>query len=144
MSTDYKLKSTLLKPLLKAAVSGVATRMVYGDKEVEIFGSRYSMLTFGAGVGLASEGVAQIITMWVLPRLEDNSQARHYESLVVSLGTAAGSFAIIPMLISSDKPTGSEMATMAGIGVATEVASSYIFDNLFGTSGGNAPLISAY
>jgi hypothetical protein len=144
MSTDYKIKSTLIKPLLKAAVSGIATRMVYGDKEVELFGSRYSMLMFGAGIGLASEGVAQIINMWVLPRLETDNQARHYESLVISLGISAGSFALIPMLVSSDKPTSGEVATQAGIGALTEAFTSYINDNLIGNSEGMAPLISTY
>jgi hypothetical protein len=144
LSTSDKLKSTLLKPLIKAGVSGITTRMVYGDKEVTIFGTPYSMLTFGAGVGAASEGVAQIINMWVLPRLEANNQARHSESLVISLGIAAGSFALVPMLVSSNQPTSSEMLTMAGIGAVTEMASTYIYDNLLGNSGGQGPLISVF
>jgi hypothetical protein len=144
LSTTDKVKSTLLKPLIKAGVSGIATRMIYGDKQVVVFGTPYSTLTFGAVLGLASEGVAQVINMWVLPRLESNNQARHYESLVISLGISAGSFAVIPMLISSEKPTSSEMATMAGVGALSEMVGTYIYDNAFGNSEGQGPLISVF
>jgi hypothetical protein len=143
-STQDKLKSTFLKPVLKAAVSGVATRMIYGDKAVVAFGQSFSTLTFGAGMGLASEGVAQIINMWVLPRLESNNKARHFESLIVSIGISAGSFALLPMLISADAPTSSEMATNAGVGALAEVVTGYLWDNLYGMSEGQTPLISIY
>jgi hypothetical protein len=143
MSKDA-LRSTFLKPLVKAGVAGLVTRGVYGNNQVIAFGQSWSTMTFGAGLGLASEGVTQIINMWVLPRLEPNNKARHFESLVVSLGISAGSFALLPMLVGGDKPTGGEMATLAGIGAATEVLSTYIYDNLWGSAEGMTPLLALY
>src|SRR4051794_14230128 len=116
-SSNDKLKSTLVKPLIKAAVSGLASRIVFGDVAVNVLGMELSAMSFGAGLGAASELVSQVVNMYVLPRLESSNRARHFESLVVSLGLSAGSFALLPMLLSGDKPTGGQVMTWGLMGM---------------------------
>ena len=141
MSVGDKTKSMLLKPLVKAAVASAAIRMVYGDVRTKVFGQEMSSLTFGAGVGLTSELIAEVVNQWVLPQLEENNKARHFDSLLVSLGLSAGSFAILPVLVAGSKPTGSEVMTNMGMGALVEVVASYVHDNAFGGVG-QTPLFS--
>jgi hypothetical protein len=130
MSTTAKLTKQFAKPVVNGAVSAALMRFTLGDVGFNIGSTKIGVLPFGFGLGAIGSFVTEGVNAWVLPyTVGKDPKAAKIESMVISVGTSAAYFAIIPKLMNSDVDS-DEMQKLALAGAGAEIASSYLFSNV--------------
>jgi hypothetical protein len=129
MSTD--LKQMLGKPLISGAIAAVSMPMLAGGSEYIYNGQRYKLWMLGMGLGVASSFISEVIHKYVLPNIPGHEKYMTLESMVLSIASSAGVFALGAKMVNGSV-TMSELRTFAMAGAASEVLSGYLATNFLG------------
>src|SRR3954452_2025612 len=131
MSVKAGVTRTFTKPLVNAGVGAAALTFIYGaDKSFYLGDTRIPVPLFGALLGGIGSFVTETVDTWVLPyTIGKDEKVRKLESMVISVGSSAAYFALLPKLLNSDVGM-ADMQKLAFAGAASEVASSYLYSNV--------------
>ena len=125
---DYK--KLITKPAISAGVGAVSISMLAGEaKYFQMGDKKIPLWLVGGGLGFASSFASEFVSNFILSHIPQNERLKHLESIVVHLGSSGLAFALIPKLLNSDA-TMSELRTFFLSGVLSEVASTFIHDNI--------------
>jgi hypothetical protein len=129
-TTTATLTKQFAKPVVNGLVSAGLMRWSLGDVGFNFGSTRIGVLPFGFGLGAIGSFLTGTVNAWVIPyTIGKDAKTAKWESMVVSVGTSAAYFAIVPKIMNSDVDS-EEMTKLALAGAASEVASSYIYDNI--------------
>ena len=97
-------------------------------------GKEIGILPFVFGLGFVSQFSSELISNWILPYINRSSQVTKFESMVLSIGANAVSFAVIPKLLNSEVDM-NNIKQLAMAGAITEAVSSYLYQNVLAGQG---------
>ena len=119
------------KPMVSGAIGSVAITQLSGGREFVYNGKRYSLYGLGFALGFGSSFLSELTHNYILPHIPGNAKYQHLESMVLSVATSGGAFAIGARLL-NENITMTEARTFAMAGAAAEVLSSYVATNFLG------------
>jgi hypothetical protein len=126
--TMDRLKEQFSKPLINAGVSAFALNTLFPGSAFEIGDRQVGVAMVGAGIGFTSSFLSEIVSQWIVPQISSDQRLQNIESMIVSLGASAGAFVVIPRLLNPNLNM-AEANRLAMVGAASEVLSSYLYNN---------------
>jgi hypothetical protein len=127
-STMDRVKQQFTKPLISAGVSGFALNTLFPGSSFEIGDRTVPVAIVGAGIGAASSFASELVAQWIVPQISSDQRLQNLESMIVTVGSSAGAFVLIPRLLNQNLNMG-EANRLAMVGAASEVLSSYLYNN---------------
>ena len=129
---DYK--ELFFKPVVSGGVSAVAFRQMFGPAQtITLYGKQMSVTAVGGIIGFVASFLTEVATMTILPHITKDARLRHYESLVLTLGTSGAVFWAIPRFFAAggEGNTAAINQNLVLIGVLSEVLSQWIYESFF-------------
>jgi hypothetical protein len=123
------LSSWLAKPVTIAAASGAALRFGLGDVGLIVGGTRVPIAVAGAAMGLFSSYVSKLVSNFVVPMNGGDTRIMNLESMVVSFGSSALYFAVIPKILNTALTT-AQMGQFAMYGAIGNLAGEFAYNSL--------------
>lgn len=127
-----QLKKQLIKPLINGGVSALALEMITskGQKYFAYGGKKYSVMTLGVVLGIASSFAVEFTSGVILPHIPKNQKFQHLESMALHIAGSAGVFALAAKLLGGSITSAEEAKKFMMAGAVAEAVSNYIYENL--------------
>ena len=132
--TSSKLQRQILKPALAGTVGSLITTQFLasnaGYEKINVMGNAVDKRVFWFLVFGGASFLAEISHEWIFPYIHVSDKMQHTASVATSAGVMSGSAYLGSKLINKNLDSVEPMSKIIGVGLATEVATDYVWSQI--------------